>query len=231
LTKLKTFAAGLRHNTSGISMVEFGLTFPLFVFATFGALELANLASANSRVSQIAHLVADNTSRVRDRIDEQDINEIMLAAKSAAGGADLLANGRIRVSLVVDNTATTSNTTDNLVLWQRCKGALNSPVVTAGTYKNYGYQGDVLASGIGPAGRQISAGANNPVVFVEVYYSYKGVTPFAGRALAAYNNDYSGGYLVHYTSSYPVRQRTNQTMQNGANLGTSATSACSLFSS
>ncbi len=48
----------------------------MLVVIGFWGVETANFAIANLRVSQIAALTADNAGRVRDAIDEADVNAI-----------------------------------------------------------------------------------------------------------------------------------------------------------
>ena len=85
----------LRNDVSGVSIVEFALILPILVVIGFWGIETANFAIANLRVSQIAALTADNAGRVRDSIDEADVNELLTGAKMVGTGIDFAARGRI----------------------------------------------------------------------------------------------------------------------------------------
>ena len=74
--RLLALAARLRRDSSAVAYVEFALSLPAVLGLFIGGSELANLAIVHTRLSQIASATADNVARVRDRIDEADVNEI-----------------------------------------------------------------------------------------------------------------------------------------------------------
>jgi Flp pilus assembly protein TadG len=205
------------ENRSGVAALEFALVSPiLFVFTLYG-LELANLASVHLRISQVVNMTADNAARVHDRIDEVDINELFEGSRIASGNVNVTGHGRILLSVVEDNIATAGDTTDQIVTWQRCKGTK----VPASTYAS---EGDVLTTGIGPAGSQISATSANPIIFAEVFYDYQPIIPlFFTSALVS-------NHTIRYAAAYTVRDRTIQAMQNGSNLAAGSQSLCSTYS-
>lgn len=195
-----------------IGYVEFAFTLPPVMMLFMGGGELANLAITHARVSQIAQMTADNAARVRNRMDEVDVNEMFIGTKLAGNSINLLQNGRVIVSSVEDNDATTSNTTDQVIMWQRCKGV-------KAVSSSYGAQGAVLSQPIGSGTRRIQAKPGEPVVFVEIQYDYK---PIIG-------GNYFGAHTFAYTSAFIVRDRPEGTMQNGANLSDSQKSLCSAY--
>jgi hypothetical protein len=161
-------------------------------------------------------MVADGVARVRDRIDENDINDVIIGAKYSADTLDLTGRGRIIISTLEDYAATTTPTTDQVITWQRCKGAKS--VATAQTI---GTEGQVLTNGVGAAGSQITATPGNPVVIVEVFYDYRPIMA---------SNMFFGPITMHYSSAFSVRDRTVQTLQNAQNLSGTAKSTCNYFS-
>lgn len=129
----------------------------------------------NMRVSQVALQVADNASRIGDssvltnrKIYEGDINDVMIGAHLDGGTyLNLLSKGRVIVSsLEVDGGG------KQYIHWQRCKGV---KTVTS----SYGVQGDIKTGGIGPTGQEVTALANDAVIFVEIQYDY---TPLISSA-------------------------------------------------
>jgi hypothetical protein len=177
-----------------------------------GGIEVANYSIASIRCSQIAMSVADNAARVRDSIDEADINEAMIGAKQMGEGVKFAENGRIILSSLEPNAAKTGQ----YIRWQRCYG---KKVVTS----LYGAEGkgqsDSSLKGMGPAATAIQASTGTAVMFVEVVYDYQPIV----------SNRLLGALTMRYESAFNVRQRTDQTMKNGGNLATSKTSACSLY--
>lgn len=200
---------------SGVAFIEFAYAMPFLMVLGMSGVELANIATANARVSAITSNIADGVARVRDRIDEVDINDVITGAQYSGQGINLTGKGRIIISTVEDNAATATPTTDQVITWQRCKGA---KVVAAA--QTIGTQGQILTSGPGPAGRQISARPGNPVIFVQVFYDY---TPIFSSRLF-------GTITMRYSSAFSVRDRVVQTMQNAQNLSGANVAACNLYS-
>lgn len=219
----------LRDETSGLALVEFALSLPIILTMGLGGVELAHMALATERVNQIAMLVADNAARVRDSIDETDVNEIMTGAKLMGQSINFSANGRIILSNIQNNPTNTGQ----WIRWQRCAGAKN----TSSTYGNAGdgWQNTSLQAGVGPPGNKVAATSGTIVMFVEVVYDYQPIVPV----------NYFGSKTISVIQAFNVRDRkpassTTSTgavdpappsdIQNASSLGTSATSVCSLYS-
>lgn len=205
----------LWENQSGLALIEFAYALPVLILLTFGGAELANLAITHARISNITSMVADGVARVRDRIDENDINDVIIGAKYSGESLDLTSRGRIIISTVEDNAATASPTTDQVITWQRCKGTKVVPVT-----ETIGSENQILTGPIGESGRQVSATPGNPVIIVEIFYDYR---PVMSASLF-------GPIVIHYTSAFTVRDRTLQTLQNGQNLTGTGKATCNYYS-
>jgi hypothetical protein len=121
-----------------MAMIEFCLILPFVMFIGYGGLETANYVLTYMKISQIAMTVADNAGRVRQALDETDVNQLMVGAREMGGNLNLGANGRIvlsdlemRTSLGTAGASTqTPYPSDNpsgyrqWIRWQRCSGAL-----------------------------------------------------------------------------------------------------------
>lgn len=210
---LQSLPSRLRKDQSGVAYIEFAYSLPLLMALCIYGVELANLAITHARVSQIASMTADNAARVRDRIDETDINEMFIGTILSGKGIKLTENGRVVISVLEDNEATPSDKTDQIITWQRCKGK-KAPTTS------YGEEGDILYNGIGTPDRRISASPGNPVIFVEVFYDYQPII----------SNKLFGPVTMHYSSAYSVRDRVDQTMQNAQNLSGSQQAKCTYYS-
>ena len=174
--RLSTLKRLLVCDQSGVVIVEFAYTLPLFVLLSMTSLELVNLALANMRVSQVAMSVSDNLSRAKTtvplglpRLREVDVNDTMMGA-GIQGGAlfDVLQNGRIIVSSLQRNSAGRQT-----IAWQRCKGRL-------GVVSQYGVQGATQPTagsagfqGMGRSSDIVRAEANSAIIFTEVTYDYE----------------------------------------------------------
>ncbi len=210
----RRFYASLARDRSGVALIEFAYSLPLLIPLSIWGIESANLAIVNMRVSQVAMMVADNAARVRDRIDEADVNNILLGAKLAGSNIDLINKGRIVVATVEDNAATVA-TDDQVVKWQRCKGVY-APGATKTT------EGQVLTGGVGATGNKISPTPSNPIIFVEIYYQVPLLVPGLSRPIF-------GTPILRYSSAFLIRDRIDQNLQNAGALTGSAKSTCDYY--
>lgn len=190
---MKTLLSNLKKNTAGLAIIEFALGLPVFLTLALGGMELANLASAHLRVSQIAMAVADNAARVDPSIDEADIYEVFAGAMLTGESIDFQTNGRIILSSLQHNGLADADE-GQLINWQRCMGDL-----TDGSL--YGIEGAgridaSLPDGMGSAGKEIAAEKSTAVMFVEVIYNYQQLIP--GKAFDR---------QIRYETAFNVRSR------------------------
>lgn len=229
----------------GVSIIEFALVLPLVLLLGLGGIETANYVLAVLRVEQIAETVADNAGRVRQSLDETDINEIMMGARLIGANLGFAANGRIILSDLeqrtnIDGGAGTKTSANpngyrQWIRWQRCSGALNvassygTPLDVNGaavtdldstTNSDHGaVETKSIIDGMGPSGNQIAASAGTAVMVVEVFYTYQ---PF----LSLYAR---GPKTLHTVQAFNIRQRTNFSIYNGNKVSGDARSDCRLF--
>ena len=166
------FFRRLRSDTSGLALIEFALTLPIFIGLGFYGVEVSNLAITQMKMSQVALNIADNASRIGTLnatlgakvISEEQINDVFQAAALQAGQAGLYKDGRTILSSLEVNPDG-----GQTIMWQRCKGMKieNS---------DYGEEGDGATgagmSGLGPPGEEIKASSGTAVMYVELKYTY-----------------------------------------------------------
>ena len=173
------------------------MSLPILLAFGLGGLELANLAMAHMRVSQIALMTADNASRVRVSIDETDVNELFLGAELAGDSMDFEENGRLILSSLEMN----EEADGQWIRWQRCFGEKDYD-------SSYGEEGDGEddddLQAMGPPGQQVAALSGTAVMFVEVAYEYQPIVP----------NSITGDEMIVYTAAFNVRDRDNQAITN-----------------
>ncbi len=163
----------LSGNRSGVAMTEFALGAPLVLMAGLWGTETANYALTSMKVGQIAVQIADNASRVGDlstlqdrKVYESDINDVLYGAQLQAVQLELFRNGRVIISSLQVGDPGTSNSGQQYIHWQRCRGAL-------AVNSSYGTEGQNLTNGMGPAGEEVLAQEGDAVIFVEVRYTYQ----------------------------------------------------------
>jgi hypothetical protein len=247
MTRLHHLRA-LRRDQSGLALVEFAISLPVLLVLGLTGIEVANFAIANLRISEIAETTADNAARVRDSIDETDVNELMTGAKTVGTQIKFADNGRV----IVSDLEPRSDGTGQWIRWQRCYGAKNYnstygvPKTAGNTTITNGTESALMAdgktanpnpsdqtksvptdgtkttlAGMGAPANQVAAANGTALMFVEVFYEYQPIV--ANRLI--------GNQTLHYTAAYNVRQRTNQVMQNVSKLTNSQIMACNNFNS
>jgi Flp pilus assembly protein TadG len=205
----------LAADTRALALTEFALSLPVLLGLGLVGLETANLAIANLKVSNIAMLTADSAARVRDSIDEADINEIFTGARMAGSAMNFTQNGRIILSSLEPNSAGTGGaSTGQWIRWQRCIGVKN--VASAYGAQDKG-RTDASLQSVTSGGNQISAQAGTAVLVAEVNYTYQPLI----------SNSIFGPRTITYVSAFNVRQRTDQALKNA---GSITARTCNLFS-
>lgn len=197
-----SFRKRLAGDQGGLALIEFALSLPIILTMGLGGVELAHMALATERVNQIAMLVADNAARVRDSIDENDVNEIMTGATLMGDGIGFSSHGRIILSDIQNNPTNTGQ----WIRWQRCKGVKN--VSSSYGNVNDGRLDTSLAAGVGPTGNKVAATSGTIVMFVEVVYDYQPIVPI----------DYFGAKTMRVIQAFNVRDRKPATSTDGAGL-------------
>lgn len=190
---------------SGVAMIEFAYSAPLFLVTVLGGVELINYTLANLRVNQIAMSVADNAGRIQTAVDEANIYELFAGAEVLGRELDFEERGRVVLTSLEDNGQPGGNGGQKIG-WQRCWGEL--PVAS-----RYGVEGDgrddnSLAGGLGGNGRRIVATPGSPIMFAEVTYRYK---PIIGRDLIK-------DPIIRYESAFNVREHRAPMIGNANDL-------------
>ena len=184
----------LGADTSGIALVEFAFSAPIVLSMGMLGTDTALMVVTHMQVSQIAMQVADNSSRVGEqdvltarKVFENDINQTFVGAEKMGENIAIFSQGRVIVSSLQQNASG-----GQWIKWQRCRGAkrFDSSYGTEGT----GATGTSF-QGMGEPGRLITAAPGTAVMFVEVAYDYRSVTP-----LNLFNNQ-----QVRYTAAFNVR--------------------------
>lgn len=165
-----TTLARLHAHTRGVAMLEFAFVLPIIVLMSLGGAELTNYITVKMRISQIALQIADNAARMGNgtstqakQVTETDINDLFVGAQMESAGLNLRTNGRVILS---DLETKNAGSNQYKIVWQRCYGTqtYTSPYPAAGATN---------LTGLGPAGRQVTAQDSTPTMFVEIYYVYK----------------------------------------------------------
>ena len=216
----------LKACQSGLALTEFAFALPVLLTLGLVGMEVAWLTLAHLKVSNIAMMTADNASRVRDSIDENDVNELFQGARLAGASMNFAANGRVILYSIEPNGANTRQ----WIRWQRCTGSkavapsYGRPLTAAGAAITNGTEiygtdrttvsanpssaTNVTTTAIGPTGNQIAAQSGTAVMFAEVVYDYQPL--MAGNLL--------GSITIRRNAAFNVRQRTDQSIKNASHI-------------
>ncbi|APR53257.1 pilus assembly protein [Sphingomonas koreensis] len=178
---LSTLIAGtgrrLGRDTSGVALLEFAFGLPILLLMSLTGAELTNYIITKMRISQIALQLADNAARIGSgsqleskKIYEADIDDLFTGANLQSGELALLANGYITISSVEPHATTAGR---YRIRWQRCKGSQTSLTSTIGSQTDTRTTIGAGVTGVGPAGRQVTAPAGGVTMVVQVRYRYQ----------------------------------------------------------
>ena len=220
----RSLAARLKHNTSGVALIEFAFAAPLVLGMGMMGTDTAYLVITHLQVSQIAMQVADNASRVGEqdvliarKVNERDVVESLTGAEKLGQSLDFYESGRIIISSLQRNPDG-----GQWIAWQRCRGAIRHD-------SSYGVEDDGKTGmglpGMGEPGRYITASPGTAVMFVEVAYDYEPLTP-----ITVFEDK-----RITYTAAFNVRDNRDLSggpKSNGLYPGTagSPVARCSVYS-
>ncbi len=177
--RIRRLSGVLADCTSGVTLVEFAVTMPVVLSMCFYGIELAYLNTVDMKLSEIALSLADNASRlgqtdnsaVTPTVTRSDIAEVMMGAREQGDAIDLATKGRVILSSLERDAATGKQ----YIHWQRCYGSLAKQSVYGNDSTRNGLNGAVI-TGMGSGTTKVTAtSTSGAVMFVEVYYSYKGL--------------------------------------------------------
>ena len=220
IRRFRLFTRRLRGDTSGLALLEFALSLPLFLGLGMFGVEVAWFAVTSMNVSQISLTIADNAARMGQTgsssatktIYRSDINSIFAGAAKQGENIDLLQNGRI----VLSSLETLGASGKQTIRWQRCKGMKH--------YNSaYGPESTNEASnksfvGMGPPGREIRAPKDDAVMYVEIFYEYQGL----------FGDMFLPNKVIKQEAAFPIRDDRNLSAQV-ANDG-APNPACNVYS-
>lgn len=207
----------LRRENSGLAFIEFAFAAPIFLSIGLTGTETAYYVITHMQVSQIAMQVADNASRVGEatvledkRVFEDDITEVFVGAEKLGANIDVFEQGRLILSSLQQNSEN-----GQWIAWQRCRGKKNHN-------SSYGVEGDGSSgtsfAGMGANSTKITASPGTAVMFVEISYTYKSLTPF----------NFLEGREIDYTAAFNIRDSRDLTRIYGASDG-QAVASCAQF--
>lgn len=217
--RVRGLARRLKQDRSGLALIEFAFSLPIFMGLGFYGVEVANLAITQMKMSQIALNMADNASRIGTLnstlgakvIDESQINDVFQAAAIQAGAAGIYQDGRTVLSSLEVNAQG-----GQTIMWQRCKGILFED-------SDYGPQGTGATgtgfAGMGPPGDKIQASAGTAVMYVELTYIYD---PLFG-------NMFMEEKELRQEAAYTVRDAREIGRQPGNNVSSARQSTCDKY--
>lgn len=168
----------LVRNTSGMALIEMAYVTPVILILGLGGFEIANLAAARMKVSQLALSVADNASRlgqtdnsgITPTIKETDVDAVIDGAMRAGGTINLAQNGRIIISSIEYDAPTFKR----YIHWQRCRGALAMGSRYGNDSNRSGLTGPVLPP-LGRGTTKFTVTSGQALMLVEIYYNYDGL--------------------------------------------------------
>lgn len=194
----------LRRNESGVALIEFAYSLPIFIGLGMYGTETAHRAVAQMQVSQAALALADNAGRmgqtgngnIAPTIQESDVLEALTGTRLQTNNLDLLENGRVILSSLEVRTIVTGGVSrqQQFIRWQRCKGMRSF----TSSYANGINTSNASFTGVGE-NRNVTASPGSAVMFVEIQYAYR---PLFG-------NMFAEGVVINQDAAFTIRDDRN----------------------
>jgi hypothetical protein len=194
----------LRRNESGVALIEFAYSLPIFIGLGMYGTETAHRAVAQMQVSQAALALADNAGRmgqtgngnIAPTIQESDVLEALTGTRLQTDNLNLLESGRVILSSLEVRTIVESGVSrqQQFIRWQRCKGTRAYTSV----YANGVNTSNASFTGVG-RNRNVTASPGSAVMFVEIQYAYR---PLFG-------NMFAEGVIINQDAAFTIRDDRN----------------------
>lgn len=188
---MKNFLKKLRDDRSGLALVEFAVSLPVFVGLTVGGFETAHFSYVHMRLNQLTIDTADGAARMGEgeilaskKIDEAQINDVFAGTirqgesillggeheyvDPGTGDVELRGNALIILSSVEPRANFNPANPKYRIRWQRCIGTADYFEPQFGTTTD-----SQNIDGIGPAGRQAVPPDDGALMFVETHYFFR----------------------------------------------------------
>ncbi len=178
-SQVKSLVRKLSSDASGAAAIEFALILPIMTAVGMMGTEIGYMAMVNLQISQVSLAVADagsrleqtNNNSVAPTVTEADIDSVMVGADKMGDRFNLKENGRVILSSLEKDPATGKQ----FIHWQRCFGDLKVNSDYGNDSSNNGLNGPALVSMGSGVNKVTSPTTNQAVMFVEVFYDYKGL--------------------------------------------------------
>lgn len=190
---MRKFLKRLRDDNSGLALVEFAVSLPVFMSLTIGGFETANYAYVHMRLNQLTIETADGAARMGEgeilaskTIDEAQINDVFAGTirqgesillggeheyqDPGTGDLVLRGNALIILSSVEPVEDFDEDAPKYRIRWQRCIGTADHFEPEYGTVED----SDEI-DGVGPATRLAVPPSDGALMFVETHYFFRPV--------------------------------------------------------
>lgn len=190
---MRKFLKRLRDDNSGLALVEFAVSLPVFMSLTIGGFETANYAYVHMRLNQLTIETADGAARMGEgeilaskTIDEAQINDVFAGTirqgesillggeheyqDPGTGDLVLRGNALIILSSVEPVADFDEDAPKYRIRWQRCIGTADHFEPEYGTVED----ADEI-DGVGPATRLAVPPSDGALMFVETHYFFRPV--------------------------------------------------------
>ncbi|MBL0925677.1 MAG: pilus assembly protein [Sphingomonadaceae bacterium] len=185
------FLKRLRRDNSGLAVVEFAVSLPIFMGLTVGGFETSHYAYVHMRLNQLTIDTADGAARMGEgevlaakKIDESQINDVFAGTirqgesillggeheykDPGTGEVTLRGNALIILSSVEPVEDFDADDPKYRIRWQRCIGTADYFEPEYGTVEESGE-----IEGVGPEGRLAVPPDDGALMFVETHYFFR----------------------------------------------------------
>lgn len=167
---MKPLLAKLKRDCSGLALIEFAYTLPIFLGFGLVGLEYTNVVLAHQKSERVAATIADQVASNQIPPTERQIGDMFEAVQLIAEPFAFNPDGNVIVTAVVGVIDADDNEVQNKIAWQRCiaPDKFESDIGAEWTDTDDIAEGpEVWLPG------DVELGQNQMVIVTEIFFPYK----------------------------------------------------------
>lgn len=159
----------IRADVSGLALIEFAYTLPIFVSFGIVGMEFTNVVLAYQKSERVASVLADQVASNQIAPNERQMGDMFDAVALIAKPFEFNPQGNVILTAVIGIYDEDDDEVQNKIAWQRCstKDSFESNIGTEWTATNDIADGEEVT-----LPNNVELGQNQMVIVSEVYFPY-----------------------------------------------------------
>lgn len=190
-------ARRLRHDASGLALIEFAYVLPILLGFGLVGLEFTNVVLAHQKTERVASTIADLVASNQVPPNERQIGDMFASVPIISKPFVFNEESNVVITAVVGIYDSDDDEVQNKVAWQRC---LRADAQSSAIGNQWNSSADIADGPEVSLPNSIALGQNQMVIVAEVFFAYQ---PIISQSLVKAVRE--NGELFTETSTYRTR--------------------------